>query len=178
MRIVALDLSLTSTGIAKSVGGGPPALHIATSGYAGTERLCDLRREVMYHVASEYQPDVVVIEGYAYGRPEKAHQLGELGGVIRVAIHELRPCVPVAVIPPAKVKKYATGTGNAKKDQVFAAAIHRSGLLIESTDAADAWWLWQMAAAHYGAPHVQMPAANRSALDTVDWPDLNQEVPA
>lgn len=175
MRIAAFDLSLTSTGAAYGPGDHETTV-LPTPGLTGAERLIAIRDAVLT-VAG--RADLVVIEGYAYGRPEKAHALGELGGVVRVALHEAGRTV--VVIPPATVKKYACGKGNAPKDQVFGAAIHRAGREFATTDEADAWWLLQMASAHYGLPHVQMPAANRVALDTVDWPEwpqLNQEVPA
>lgn len=172
MRIAAFDLSLTSTGAAHGPGDHETTV-LPTTGLTGAERLIAIRDAVL---AVAGRADLVVIEGYAYGRPEKAHALGELGGVVRVALHEAGRTV--VVIPPATLKKYACGTGNAKKDLVFGAAIHRAGREFATTDEADAWWLLQMASAHYGLPHVQMPAANRVALDTVDWPELNQEVPA
>jgi crossover junction endodeoxyribonuclease RuvC len=175
-RVVGLDLSLTATGIAPS---NFPQLRITytvTTKTRGCERLAHIRDEVMKSCAPvevwdpEWRMDapLVVLEGYAYGRPNQAAHLGELGGVIRLALHEAG--VPYVDVPPSNLKKYATGKGNAGKEEVLAAAIRRLGYEGHDNNQADALWLQAMGYDALGRPVVEMPAVNRAALEKVEWP--------
>ena len=117
---------------------------------------------------------IELIEGFPEGvvafaaKGRAVVSLGELGGVVRVALHEYRH--RVVEIPPTSRAKYATGKGNAGKAAVLAEAIRRLGYQGHSNDEADALWLYAMAADHYGFPLVAMPEVNRSALDKIVWP--------
>lgn len=168
MRILALDLSLTETGWAATPQAG--VLKPPRSDGSGTRRLAWFRHQIV-QACNFYRPDVAVLEGYAFARPNQAHQLGELGGVVRLALHDLG--IPYVDIAPASLKKYAVGKGNAKKEEVLAAAIRRLDYEGANHNVADALWLRQMAADHYGAPGaVQMPKAQRAALEAVEWPEV------
>ena len=181
MNIVGLDLSLTATGIATVAG-----CEVLRTDLRGCERLAWLREMVLvacgcFHNADGWQADpyddrladLVVLEDYAYSRANQAHQIGELHGVIRLALHEAE--IPVVLVAPTARAKYATGKGNAGKAEVLAAAIRRLGYDGHDDNEADAMWLRQMAIDHYGLtlPSAPMPAANRGALDKVDWPELS-----
>lgn len=157
LRIVALDLSLTCTGIAVSWRPHPWTFKPETSGLA---RLRDIREEIL---TTCIEADVVIIEGYAYARANQAHQLGELGGVVRLALYE--EGFPIVNVPPPVLKKFATGAGNAKKEAVLAAAIRKLGYAGYDHNEADALWLLQAARGHYEG-HVH------SALAKVVWPTL------
>lgn len=162
-RILALDLSLTASGVATPDG---DTLTLKTS-TTGTERLFHLRSRVI-DLIDEHDPTLVAIEGYAFGRTNQAHQMGELGGVIRLMLHVNGQ--PWCLIPPASLKKYATGKGNASKADVLVAAVRRLGYEGSDDNQADALWLRAMTLDHLGAPAVVMPAANRAGLDKVAWP--------
>lgn len=166
MIVVGLDLSLTATGVALTTG---ESLTLKTR-LIGMPRLAWLRDEILpvCRVA-----DLVVVEGYSFNSRNGGEHLGELGGVIRLALHEAG--VNYLEIAPAKLKRYACGAGNAKKDDVFAAAIRRLGYEGNSKDEADALWLRAMALDHYGAPVVEVPAKHREALAGVAWPSLTLE---
>lgn len=177
MNVVGLDLSLTATGVATERG-----TEVLRTDLRGCERLAWLLNAVMHRCAN-YKPidregpwvpwvDLVVLEDYAYSRSNQAHQIGELHGVIRLALHEAG--IPVALVAPTARAKYATGKGNAGKAEVLAAAIRRLGYQGHDDNEADALWLRQMAIDHYGLtePSAPMPAVNRAALDKVDWPEI------
>lgn len=167
MRICTFDLSLTATGHASR--GCTMTLH--AKNIDGPARLIHLREHVRRLLWPEQQPTLVVLEGYAYGmaRGNAMTALGELGGVVRVLLHELE--IPWLTIAPAQLKKYATGKGNGSKDLVLAEAVKRSGDTFDGdNNRADAWWLYQMAACHYGQEHVPMPASHREVLAKIDWP--------
>lgn len=168
MTILGLDLSLTAPGFAIDL--GPYTLKPRG---AGVERLAWFD-EYMTMFASSQEPRLAVIEHYAFNSPYGREALGELGGVVKLALHKLG--IPHVVIAPATLKKYATGSGKANKDEMLAAAIKRSGLDITNNNVADAWWLYQMGVAHYFPEKaVAMPELNRGSLNKIDWPNLKGE---
>jgi Holliday junction resolvasome RuvABC endonuclease subunit len=179
-NVIGLDLSLTATGVAAD--DGNRTIKVRSTGMA---RLVELRDRVQgechRHPTLESQiwcaggrcdnrPDLVVIEGYSMGTARQsshAHGLGELGGVVRLWMWEAG--VPYVDIPPACLKKYATGAGNAKKEAVLIAAVKR-GAEVRDNNEADAWWLRAMGMDALGCPVVSVPALHRKALATVAWP--------
>jgi crossover junction endodeoxyribonuclease RuvC len=166
--VLGLDLSLTGTGWAASQSTGTFKTKLR-----GCERLVHLRDDVL-ELLDAYDVDLVVIEGYSYNSRNGGERIGELGGVIRVALHERD--VPFIEVAPAARSKYATGLGNASKDRVVAAIAARTAIAFETSDECDAWILRAMALDHYGEPVVDMPAKHRETLRTVDWPELAETV--
>jgi Holliday junction resolvasome RuvABC endonuclease subunit len=180
LRLVGVDLSLTSTGLA--IGevcsdGVQVRTRRVTSKFFGVERLFDLREQLRPLVGDAF---LVVIEGYAFnvgtrgkkdervGIPSHAHALGEVGGVVRLDLFDHgRLYVDV---PPAVLKRYATGAGNASKDRVYGEAIRRLNYTGSSKDEADALWLLAMGLEYVGRPLVRLPSHNRGALTSVTWP--------
>lgn len=179
MRLLALDLSLTRTGVAECASDEPIATYNLQTVLRGQERLRWLR-DCIVHRATRVSPraDVIAIEGYSFGSKfTQAHALGELGGVVRLGLHEAE--VIHFDIPPANVKKYATGAGNAAKEQVMAAAARRADRDFACHDEADAWWIAQMLLANYCPEHpdfVVLPAKNQEGLRRVSWPELAERV--
>lgn len=115
--------------------------------------------------------DLTVIEGFSFGSPQGATEAGGLGWIIRLALHE--HSIPFAIVAPATLKKFATGKGNAGKDDMKLAAQSRLGVTFTGTgsgDRCDARWLQEMGLHHLGAPTVELPAVNLSALAKVEWP--------
>jgi len=162
MKILALDVSFTSTGIAGSDG----LLETRKLKGRGVKRLSDAGW-MFLELASRY--DVVVIEGYSYGSQGRAIvSIGELGGVLRVELY--RAEIPVLEVPPSTLKKYATGKGNAPKDAVLAAAIRRLEYGGHSSDEADALWLLEIGRAILGETHVTVPKTHRRALEKLAVP--------
>lgn len=167
MRIAALDLSLTATGIARNFGDGPSVLTILPGSRRGAERLHFIQKAIDQATESA---DVVVREGYAFGAKGNAlFDIGELGGVIRLTMYCRKR--PLVEIPPAVVKKLATGNGNAPKESVLAEAIRRLGYEGNDHNQADALWILQAGLHHYGlTDRVKLPEKHLSALDRVRWP--------
>lgn len=160
-RVVGLDLSLTATGIAT-----PEGQRTIGTKARGCERLIELRDTI--RKACELA-DLVAVEGYSFGsRNSHAHALGELGGVVRVALHVAS--VPFVEVPPSSLKKFATGKGNAGKEEVLASAIRRLGYEGHDNNEADALWLRAMGMDALGCPLVAMPESHRAALVKVEWP--------
>jgi crossover junction endodeoxyribonuclease RuvC len=82
---------------------------------------------------------------------------------------------PVVEVAPALLKKYATGKGNAGKDEVLAAAIRRYPMAnITCNDIGDAVVLAAMGARHLGEPiESSLPQVNHTAMEKVAWPEVD-----
>jgi crossover junction endodeoxyribonuclease RuvC len=172
MRVVALDPSLTCTGVAESRAPTEPGVLTPPNGLTGMGRLHWIQKQVMQLATGA---DLVVIEGYSHASRHFAHQLGELGGVIRLTLWCMR--VPYVDVPPAGRMKIATGKGQAKKEAVLAEAIRRLGYTGSNDNEADAMWLLQLALHHYGLPGaVALPAAHLEPLakSKAEWPVVDQ----
>lgn len=167
MNILALDLSLTSTGYALP-DGTPGTLkpRIRPDGrfidLTGPARLSWIRDEIL-GLEHDNQADLVAIEGYSFNsRASQAHSLGELGGVVRCALHDAD--IPWIALAPTTVKKYATGSGSADKLDVILAARDRLGYRGKSNDEADALWIRAAVADAAGHPVATVPATHRNAI--------------
>lgn len=187
MNVVGLDLSLTSTGVARADG---TATTLSFPKLKGVQRLDAFNTWICgaftFRGVDEYgnplnPVDLVVIESYSFGmarpsrsgggQPSHAHALGELGGVVRLALWEAD--IAYVDLPPACLKKLATGKGNASKDEVFAAAIRRLGYEGNSHDEADALWCREAALQYYGVGYTTaLPATHLEGLVKVQWPML------
>jgi crossover junction endodeoxyribonuclease RuvC len=167
MNVAGLDLSLRAPGIALE--------HVAMvetrlANHRGPMRLASYRDYLQAAVAE--WADVVVIEGYSMHSVSRAVTgLAELGGVIRLMLWEQK--VPYVEVAPSRLKKFATGKGNANKDLMLASAIKR-GADVDDNNAADAWWLRQMGVAHYDPDHaLVLPAVQLLSVSLVAWPELD-----
>ncbi len=133
-KIVGIDASLTGTGVV-GLGYGPKPVsrHIA-SGQFGVLRLIEIRDVVKRLIRDA---DLVVLEGYSFGSQGRAiFQTGELGGVLRVLIHEAGK--RLMEVAPTQVKKFVTGSGGAKKETIILAVYKRWGMEFKYNDEADA----------------------------------------
>lgn len=163
--IVAFDISLTCTGWADASGCGaivpPPNMN------RGIRRLRWIRDAVLERAVRQM---LVVLEGYSFASRGRAIvSLGELGGVVRCALADRD--IPVVDVPPACRALFATGKGNASKEQVLAEAIRQLAYAGHSHDEADALWLRRMALEHY-APGVGLNQKRLAALSKIEWPAL------
>jgi Holliday junction resolvasome RuvABC endonuclease subunit len=162
-RVLGLDLSLTATGYAYN----EEVVGVIRSKAKGERRLAEIR-DAVEELA--FEADVVVLEGYSYASANQAHQIGELGGVIRLTLWQRRK--PFVEVPPAVLKKFATGKGNADKDAMLAAAIRRFGFEGDNNNAADAWLLRCMGLAAY-REQAHFTSYQTEALGKVSWPTLD-----
>lgn len=168
VKIVGLDLSLSATGVAcaeccevmkPNADHGPARLNEILTGLTVRHRVVDA--------------DVVVLEGYSYAAANQAHQMGELGGVVRH--HLWRLGVPYVTVAPTRLKKFATGKGNVGKDAMVAAAV-RLGCPAEDNNAVDAWFLRQIGLYHY-SPDAGLPRTDYrdETCGKIEWPVMTNE---
>jgi hypothetical protein len=158
-RVVGLDLSMTATGIADVDGLTwtikPGSRHV------GDQRLADIVRATNVAAAGAR---LVVIEDL----PKHAMAAGITGmvhGAVRIGL--LSYSRPYVLLPPASLKKYATGRGNAGKPEMAVALFKRAGLELADDNQVDAAWLRFAGLQLLGAPAFPLPAAQVAALDAV-----------
>lgn len=186
MRVVGLDLSLTSTGMSD----GSSVLALKTGPEEPTEaRMHKIVRECTSFALSPYQwsdmyregqrADLAVIEGAAYGsKGDAVDQLAGLRWLVRVKLHALG--IPFAIVPPSTLKAYTTGNGRATKQQMVDALIARHGVPLRlykvkdgRYDMADAYALAAMGLAALEQPlPAEGPPAPLKSLLAVQWPTV------
>lgn len=160
-RVIGLDLSMTGTGLAWADG----TTYTVKPRKDGDARLMEIRDHLARAVRA-VMVDLVVIEDL----PTHAKSAGITGmvhGAVRVWL--LDHDVPYALAPPASVKKYATGKGNAGKPEMAVACYKRLGRELDDDNQVDALWLRAMGLDHLGADS-RVPVAQRAALNGVKWP--------
>ncbi len=175
--ILGLDLSLTGTGVCLIADGGFPVItrtttvHTIKTKLTGHERL----QWILDMTGIHRIPDLVVLEGPAYSRQAGQSGHHERAGLWWLIAHKLWLAkIPYAVVPPNVRAKYATGKGNSGKDEVLVSVVKRYGHLCDVADnnQADALILAAMGAHHLGAPIVDVPKLNATALEVAKWPEL------
>lgn len=167
---VGLDLSLTSTGVAIIHGNVTTVQRLTSKGSKGattaqqTERILNIVERIARAVP-DTEHTRIAVEGPSYGSTgSAAHILGGLWWMVRAYLRDS----DVIVVPPGTVKKYATGKGNAGKDEVLAAVVRRYPTVeVRGNDEADALVLAAIVARLNGAPiDLNLPVANIATLPT------------
>ena len=162
-RLLALDLSLTATGWCLDGQTG----RITSGKLRGMERIDFIVREVQ-RLSSGVS--LSILEGYSFGSQGRAvFDIAELGGCVRFLLYRLG--VPFVDVPPATLKKFATGKGNAPKDAMIAASIRRFGFAGSDNNEADACLLWCLARHAYGSPVASVSQIQAEAVGKVAWPE-------
>lgn len=165
--VIGLDLSLAATGIAVPHSTDPGTVTILTSPRTHVCARLEAIRERIDTFRSGLEVDLWVIEDLpkhvAHGGPE----LGMVHGVVRTA---LWPDERVLLVPPATLKTYATGKGNARKDDIRMAIYQRYGVDIGDNNQADAFVLRAIGLDLLGHPLVELPQTHRRALDKLALP--------
>ncbi len=168
MNLLALDLSLVSTGFCSD-----KKMGIIATAEKGPKRL-DLISSAISDIVKEEEIGVVIIEGYSFAsRSGQAFSIGELGGVVRTTLYRMG--IPFIEIPPTCRAKFATGKGNASKNEVVSSISAKTGIIFRNPgadDQCDAWILLEMAKTYLGVSSIDWPKVNKDALDKVDWSPL------
>ena len=160
--IIGLDLSLTNTGIAYTDG---DVRTMKTRALDGDLRLLDIVEAI--GEAIQLGATFAVIEDL----PSNARSAGITGmvhGAVRLSLIEAS--VGYVLVPPATLKAFATGKGNADKTAMAIAALKRGGREFADDNQCDAWWLRAAGLDRLGTPPFPLPEAQRARLDKVSWP--------
>lgn len=89
------------------------------------ENFEDFNHEIeRYQTIADWALEVVMgceqvcIEGYAYSaQGNRIFQIAENTGLLKYKLYQLG--IPVTIVPPTEVKKFATGKGNADKNSMY-----------------------------------------------------------
>lgn len=163
MRVIGIDPSLSATGVART-DGTTHTVKTDTKKDGDGGRLLKLRRELADHIRGGGQlrrPDFAVIEDL----PTHAMSAGLTGraqGIVRMTLAEWD--VPYVAIPPATLKKFAAGKGNANKEAMREAWLAFSGEDNRDDNQVDAAWLRQIGLHLKGVP-VHLPPEQLAAVD-------------
>lgn len=157
--VLGVDLALRATGIAFP--DGTSTSYVPPSSATDTVRLNLILGAVTD--ALEEPVDLVAIEGYSYGSSGRSLVgLAEVGGLVRWAIW--RAGIDRLEVPPAVLKRAATGKGNADKVAVLIAARDRLGYDGVDHNEADARWLQVIGRHWLQAPTTRLPKTHVSAI--------------
>lgn len=165
LRILGIDPSLTSTGIAVLWGGRLRTWTIGMDAGNPMKRLVYFRDELT-EIVERYGIRAAIIEGYSFGsRFTRSHAAGELGGVIRLVLHDMG--VHTVSTPPKTMKQAISGDGNADKKKIMLSLKQNMGLQLTQPDEADAAAL-SVIGAHFFC----------SAVDTAALPGITCLTPS
>jgi Holliday junction resolvasome RuvABC endonuclease subunit len=150
---IGIDQSLTGFALS-AVSIAEPKKHITwvyKSPYFGIERLVDIRQwliDTLDYVSEDHGIVDIAMEGSVLAS-HAALVLGELAAVVKMAIYDYfgedENCRYPLKIPPMTLKKYATGKGNAKKQEMLMQIYKRWGIEFNDDNAADAYALGRLA---------------------------------
>lgn len=149
-NVIGWDPSLTSSGYSYKDGNEYCIGRVRPNKRRGVERLLYIREH--FEELTE-GCDLIVYEGYSMGTPKKAQggvgrffSIGELGGVLLTNASDNG--IPVLLVPPMTLKMFATGMGNAPKEDVIAAVKDYWGYDVPNNDEADAFALMKLGQAY------------------------------
>jgi Holliday junction resolvasome RuvABC endonuclease subunit len=161
VRVLGLDLSITSPGICTP---GGSAFSVRTNAKRKDHRLDDIASNIAVYLGGT---DLAVIEGMGRFKGNTGQIIAMVHGAVRLEL--VRAGVPYVVIPPASVKKFATGNGNADKQMMLDAARKHGVDFGTDDDACDAWWLYQAGLHRAEGGELFVPEVWAGALNEVDW---------
>lgn len=175
VAVVGLDLSATSTGVTLPDGSSRTIRPRAGSKDRG-RRLNEIVMRLDTYLRTK--PDVALLEGPNLGAiPGRlaAVVLGEVRGAVKGRLFELG--IEFVEVAPKQLKLYATGSGNASKDEMVEAA-RGAGAVVANDDEADSWWLYAMGRSQFSETWepafrcVDLLEVRAAVRGSIKWPAL------
>lgn len=141
--VMGLDLSTTSTGICLM---GPKNYKTWNVGTSAKEKLPLMKRifkvrDKISLLASKFEPDLIIIEDYAYGKFSNSSSVSmniELAAIVKLYFYDR---IPYILIPPTVNKKWIFKKGTAKKEHMLKEVFKRFKVDVDTSDEADAYGL-------------------------------------
>jgi Holliday junction resolvasome RuvABC endonuclease subunit len=176
-KFIAIDQSLTGFALS-AVSLDDPSHHdtwVYKSPYNGVQRLYDISQWIRgkLMLMSGHKIVDVAMEGTVLAS-QSALVLGELSAVVKMTLWvmygnqpELR--TPLQ-IPPMTLKKYASGKGTSKKQEMLLQIYKRWGIEFNDDNAADAYALARLAGS------VQIDAIEKAVVEQVSDPKYRDTV--
>lgn len=145
---IGIDQSLTGFAIAIINCDNPEDYYVEVfkSKYSGVQRLVDIGNWMTETIDTFVHGKIhdVAMEGTVLAS-HSALVLGELSALVKLELYKRWDILPLQV-PPMTLKKYATGKGNSKKQEMLMQIYKRWGVEFNDDNAADAYSLSRVAA--------------------------------
>ena len=136
---VGIDQSYTGFAMTALSLDGSYHTEVYKSELRGIRRLKDIRH-FMIDFLDNFQVVDIAMEGYAFGS-QMANMLGELGGMVKLALLDYNYLFPM-IVPPTSLKKYACGKGNGvSKSQILLHVYKNFNAEFTDDNAADSYVL-------------------------------------
>lgn len=125
------------------------------SPYSGVERLVDIRQWLVDHLDYVHEQGHSVMDIAMEGTVLASHAalvLGELSATVRLTIYDYWKSNSLQfplLVPPMTLKKFASGKGNAKKQEMLLQIYKRWNVEFNDDNAADAYALARLGAGIY-----------------------------
>lgn len=169
--VLGIDPSLGATGFSYRMNGHLYTGKLDPKTLKGPYRLVYLRNR-MAEVLDVAQPKYVCYEDYAMDSKQGAHQLGELGGVLKTLIWERG--IDVLLVSPTGLKKAIVGNGHADrgptkkhKPEMRAAIAEKFGYNLAQNDEADAFGLMVLGEIRFGVGPLPVGVRKQLRLDSL-----------
>ena len=109
----------------------------------GAPRLACIRDAICSVLASTPSVCYAALEGYSIESTNRSFDLGELGGLVRLVLHDAG--IPFVVVAPKSLKLFVSGDGSATKELMREAVLKKWGIDFDQDDECDAFGLAQVA---------------------------------
>ncbi len=164
--ICGLDLSLRSTGVALISEQEPMTWTITSKPPQTVIEVAQLIVKQVLSIAQRDKEVTFFIEDYSFGKfgtSSSVTALIELTGIITYELHKNN--LTYFKIPPTILKKYLTGKGNAKKEQMLVFALEKYGIHFNSSDECDAFALADLGLAFLTGKNLKGKNLDKKILD-------------
>jgi len=144
---LGIDQSLRSSGVVV-VGSSNDLIYRGTvtpGKRSGVIRLACIRDSLRDVLAAEPSIKYAALEGYSMESVNRSFDLGELGGLVRLVLHDAG--IPFVVVAPTQLKQFISSDGSATKEKMRQAVLDKWGMDFEQDDECDAFGLAQVARA-------------------------------
>jgi len=143
---LGIDQSLRSSGVVVVDGSNDLIWREAVTPkkLMGVARLAFIRN-ALRRIIKRDPPIYAALEGYSIESVNRSFDLGELGGLVRLVLHDAG--IPFLVVAPTQLKQFITGNGQATKEKMRQAVLDKWGMDFEQDDECDAFGLAQVARA-------------------------------
>lgn len=150
---IAIGIDQSLTGFALTfINADNPEEHetwVYKSPYSGVQRLADIRAWMLAKIRGIAPAKIfdIAMEGTVLAS-HSALVLGELAALVKLTFWDMGKETPLQ-IPPMTLKKYASGKGTSKKQEMLLQIFKRWGVEFNDDNAADSYALARLAAGFY-----------------------------
>jgi len=173
MAYLGIDQSLNGTGLCLISDDGK-VLRLETvdpGGLRGVERLAFVKARAQALLGLDVR--FVANEGYSYDSVGRVFELGEMGGVLKLLVHEHG--IGLTTVAPSALKKFATGKPSADKAAMLKAA-REAGVQPDDDNQADAFFLAEVARQFHLGDSIPTSRARLEVVHTLHQPKTKKPV--